>query len=815
MPELDSVGQDVRYAVRTLRRSPGFTLTAVTTLAVGLGLNAAVFTVTSAVLFRGFRGIEANDRIVYIGTQKDGRGCCVSYPDFQDWRAQTQSFDDLGAVADLRITLSDTEGLTESYSATRVSANTFELLGQRPVLGRDFLAADERPGAAAVAILSFRFWERRYGKNPAVVGEVLRLNGVPTTVIGVMAQGFAFPQNQDLWVPLVPTPDLQKRDARGLWFAFGRLAPGVTFDAARTELATVGRRLALAYPVTNRGWVPQPLSFAEFFIDRHAEATYGAMWGAVGFVLLIACANLANLTLARAVERTREVALRLAIGAARWRIVRQLLIESAIVATLGAAGGWFLAKLALETYAATANPPALAWSAELLDYSMDGRVFAYLAGITLGTAMLFGIAPAIRLSRIDVHTTLKDGGVRTSAGPRGKQLSGLVVISEVALAVVLLTGAGAMARSFLNMFRAQIGVDTRSTVTMLLNLPEQRYSLPAEKAEFFERLTRRLERIPGVQSVTTASSNPTAGAPKHSFELADSIGETRDRPTVSALTVGVDYFRTLGANVIAGREFGARNHLGVPAVIVNQRFAEAHWPGEDALGKRLRLFAGEAPLPWLTVVAVAPNILQNDASRTRHVLEPLVYLPFQQNPVGSTWVLMRTAVVPSSVISAVRREVQQTDASLPIWLGPFSLEDWIASMGTYWRTGNNAVLFLSFAGVALLLASVGLYAIVAHSVSRRTHEIGVRIAVGGTGTDILTLIYNEGMRHVIYGLALGIVGSLALVRLLGSALVLVSPADPVSYVVAVGVLLLAASLACVIPALRAMRVDPVVALRDA
>ena len=814
LPAVENLTQDVRVALRLLRRNPGFTATAVVTLAIGLGLNAAVFTVTSAALFRGFRGVEGNDRLVYIGTQKDGRGCCVSLPDFEDWRAQARSVEGLGAVAELRIALGDANGVVERASATRISCNTFSLLGLRPMLGRDFTADDERAGAEPVTILSYGLWERRYGKNPVVIGEVVRINGTPTTVVGVMPKGVAFPQSQDVWIPLSPGPDFSKRETRSLWFAFGRLAPGVSFDNARAELAAIGQRLSLAYPDTNDGWVPEPRTFAEFFVDRRARATFGTLWAGVGFVLLIACANLANLILSRAIDRTREVALRLAMGAPRWRIARQLMIESAAIAILGATGGWWLARVAVATYTATANPPALAWSADLLNHEMDLHVFAYLAALTLVTALLFGMLPAFRLAGVDMHTTLKDGGSRTSGSARGKRLSALLVIAEVALAVVLLTAAGAMGRTFAGMFTADIGVDTSYTATMLLNLPEQEYASPATRIAFFDRLTRRLTTTAGVASVSTASAVPTAGVPAREYASGDRPAATRARPAVPVLVVGADYFRSLGVGLSSGREFAADDRGAAPVAIVNRRFAETEWPGEDALGKRLRLFVGEAPTPWMTVVGIAPNILQNDVSRTRQAFEPVVYVPFQQQPEGPTWVLVRTTVPPIAMLAAIREEVRQVDASLPIWLGPFTLDTWMAGMGTYWRTGSNAALFTSFAAVALLLASVGLYALLSHAVGRRRHEIAIRMAVGGSATDVVKLIYSEGMRPVAAGLALGMIGAVAFARLLGSAVAHLSPADPIAYVVAAAVLVMAASLACLIPARRAVRVDPVAALRN-
>jgi putative ABC transport system permease protein len=359
-----SLSQDARYADRAMRRAPAFTAVAVATLAIGIGINAAVFSVTDAVLFKGFRLIDRNDRLLYIGTQKNGRGCCASFPDFVDWRAQARSFVDLAAVADRQIALSDgNESGTEHYDATEITPNAFQLLGQRPAIGRDFTASDGQPGAEPVAILRHSFWERRYGRDPAVIGRTIRINGIRTTVVGVMPPNFSFPQNQDLWIPLVPTPDLEKREARGLWFVFGRLADGATVEGARAELATVGRGLASAYPLTNEGWVPQSRTFAEFFVGRDAALVYGALWGAVAFVLLIACANLANLQLARAIGRAREIGVRVALGAGRWRVIRQLLVESAMLAILGGVSGWSLAETAARLCCSTTlHAPALAAS---------------------------------------------------------------------------------------------------------------------------------------------------------------------------------------------------------------------------------------------------------------------------------------------------------------------------------------------------------------------------------------------------------------------------------------------------------------------
>ncbi len=806
--------QDVRFGTRMLWKNRGFTAVAIATLALGIGVNATVFTVTNATLFKGFPLVHRNDRILYMTTS---RGCCVSYPDFEDWRAQAKSFEGMALVHGLGITFSDQSAFPQRYTVTEVSAETFKLIGQKPILGRDFGPSDESPGAAPVVILRYGFWERRFGKDPAIIGRTVRLNGAPTTVIGVMPRGFSFPQNQDLWVPLVPTPDVRRRDNHETWFVFGRLAEGVTIESARAEMEPIGKRLASAYPRTNQGFLPEVRNFREFFIGSNATIIYQAMWGAVGFVLLIACANLANLLLARAMGRSREISVRIALGAGRWRIIRQLLIESMMLSGLGGFLGWWIAKWGVRIYALAANGASISdetagdWFDHILDYSMDYRVFAYLVAISIGTGILFGLAPALRLSKFDVNTTLKDGGRGATGGGRGKHLSALLVIGEMALAVVLLAGAGVMIRSFLNVYTADLGFKTENILTALMSLPKLRYPGAEAQTSFYDRLETRLQAIPGVESMAITDFNPGQSALSVPYELAGAPPLNEQRcPRVTRLVISPAYFRTLGTAVLSGREFNdADRASGVPVVIVNQRFASQYWPGENPLGKRLRLFRGTTPEAWLTVVGIAPNIAQNGA--TRHEFDPVAYLPYRQQPAGGMWVIARTRVPPGGLATAFRREVQALDSELPISFGPAPLAERFAPALQY--KGFTAVLFLIFAAIALLLASVGLYAVIAHSVSQRTQEIGIRMAVGGTARDILKLVFMQGMLQLGIGLTIGLAAAFAVTPILKSQLVQVSPADPIAYVVASAVLVLSATLGCLIPARRAMRVDPLVALR--
>lgn len=800
---------DLRYALRGIRRYPAFSSTVVATLAVGIGINAAVFAIASAFLLRGFPLVDSNERILYIGSRNSA--CCISYPDFEDLRAQAASFEGIEVVHGFAATLTDPDGFAEVFDVTEVSAGTFALIGRPPLIGRDFTRDDESPGAARVTILSHGFWERRYARDPNVLGRTIELDGAPATIVGVMPPAFSFPQKQALWLPLVPTAEVRQRDNRDLWFAFGRVREGVTLETARAEIDTLGRRLAAEYPLTNQDDdLPTARTFNEFFIGGGENEIYGSMWGGVLFVLLIACANLANLTLARAIGRSREISVRIALGASRVRIVRQLLTESVLLAAVGAALGWWLAEWAVRLYALAAHGPGLSpW--RVLDYTMDARVLLYVTVVAIVTGLLFGLAPASRLSRLDVNGALKEGGRGATAGARVGRLSNLLVIAQVALAVVLLAGAGVMIRSFVNVATSDPGIVTDGVSTAFVSLPEAAYPSGARQAAFYDELDRQLEAVAGVESVAFVNVLPTLRSALLPYELGDDPRvDAATRPRVSTLVASPAYFETLGAAILAGRGFNDTDRAdSLAVVIVNQRFADLHWPGEEPLGRRVRIFDQSGSTAAI-VIGVASNIVQNDP--TRQTVEPVVYLPYRQQPRGGMWILLRAALPPESIAAALRQEIRALDADLPIRFGPHDLADRLSEV--YADRTLYVIVFLLFAGIALLLAAVGLYAVVAHSVSRHTKEIGLRMALGATTRDILRLVLEIGLVPIGIGLGLGIVLALVLTRTLQSELVGVSPADPVAYVLACVVLGAAAALGCLLPARRAIRVDPVVALRN-
>jgi predicted permease len=589
--------------------------------------------------------------------------------------------------------------------------------------------------------------------------------------------------------------------------AFGRLAEGVTVEQARAEIDTIGLRLAREYPRTNGSRPPIVQTFQQFFVGPNATLIYGALWGAVGFVLLIACANLANLTLSRAIGRSREISVRISLGAGRWRIIRQLLIESLMLASIGGLCGWWIAGWGVRAYALADR----SW--RILDYTMDFRVVAYLVAISVGAGLVFGLAPALKLSRLDISGALKDGG-RSATGGRGRHLSALLVTGEMALAVVLLAGAGVMVRSFLKIYTADVGVRaTNDVIAVELSLPEARYRDATAETAFVDALDARLAAIPGVESAAIASVLPTNHLLMTPYELAGAPPvDAERRPTSGTMSIDPAYFSTLRARMLAGRAFTEFDGAsGMPVAIVNQRFAAECWSEESAIGKRVRLYDGQTPGAWLTVVGVAPNILQGGG--TTRAFDPLVYLPYRQVPTRAMWVYARTRVPPVSLVPVVRREIQAIDTDLPtgVSAGLWTLADWLA--WPHREQNNFTAMFLIFAAIALLLASIGLYAVVAHAVGRRTQEIGIRIAMGATARDVLGLVFRQGMLPVGIGLGVGLAASFVLTPLLKSQLVHVSPTDPVTLLAVSIVLSASAAFGCWIPARRAMRVDPVVALR--
>jgi predicted permease len=809
---LESLFLDLRHALRTLSRDRAYTLTAVGTLTLALALNVAAFTLLQAMLFRGYPLVERNDRLVYV-QERGALGCCVAYGNFVDWRSEAASFEGMAFIDGAQLKLRDEGGGRERLSAPTVSADLFGLLGVEPALGRDFAPDDAAGKAAPVAILSHDLWQRRFGGSASVIGRTLETEEATLTVIGVMPEGFSFPEHQDLWTPLPSTLAAMDRSPSG-FFVVALLADGATAAGAQAELAAISGRLASAYPDTNRGVEPHVRAHAEFFFGDEANVLYGAMWVATWFVLLIACANLANLSVARTMGRAHELSTRLALGAGHWRIGRQMLVENVAVAAVAGTCAWLLAKWAIATYAA-----ATASVHYVLDFSMGVEMLAYLAAIALAACALFTLVPIANLWRIDLSAQLKGGARGFTQALSRKQ--GALIVGQMTFAVVLLSGSGVLVRSFMKYANAAVGIDAERVIVAAVELPNARRADAAASAAFIDALVARLEAIPGVELATTSSHRPLLGALTRGLQIEGEapLGDGAAPRLVSAVLTSPGYVRAVGAAMEVGRDFAASDSPSSPRVaIVNRRFAEQHWPGEDAVGKRVRLrdSGGSAGTgEWLTVVGVASNIVQGDPTRQSNV--PLVYLPHRQSRAPYVWALVKTAVPPSTLTAAVRREIQSLDPDVYVSdVAP--LEEVLAFNAEFMdvahqHLGRNAVLFPIFAASALLLAAVGLFAVIADSVGRRTREIGVRMAVGATAAQIWRWVLRQGMGPVAVGLVLGLAMSLGVNRVLRSQLIGVEFYDPVTMLVAPLVLVIVGLLACRVPARRAMKVDPVVALR--
>ena len=695
------------------------------------------------------------------------------------------------------VNLSDQRSFPERYWRASMSANGFFVAEQRPELGRVFTEEDERHGAPPVTVLSHHLWQDRFGKDPAILGKTIFLDDVATTVIGVMPSGKRFPEDCDLWTPLPSN--------FALLFLFGRLRDGVNIAGARAELGTLAHGLAERHPGTNKGLTADVRPIAESTGVFTLRKLFAALWVAVGFVLLIACADVANMLLARGAGRTREVAIRVAIGAGRGRLVRQLLIESVLLSMAGGCLGWLVAVGGLSWFdAATGGIVKPTW----LNLTLDRTAFAYLASISMATGILFGLAPAVRLANVNVHAAMKDGGPGVASGRRVLSAASFLVAFQMALCMVLLAGAGLTIRSVVNLYAAPVGVNTSSVLTLHVNLPQARYPGDHAQIVFHRALKTRLDSIAGVESTGIVSNLPFGGYWPVQFHIEGMTGDPAFDPHAGVIVADADYFRVMQVNPKRGRLFNESDaNAGDPAALVNESFAAKYLAGSDPLGKRFRLrrYGFET---WLTVVGVVPDILQN----YQHLLEhdPLIYFAFAAAPRDEMYVVAKTRIPPGLLTNEFRRAVRSVDPSLAVY-DVRAMERSIAESGLGVRLTGG--MFSVFAGIALVLAALGLYAVMANSISQRTQEIGVRVALGGTRRDILRLVFVQGLGPMTLGMGIGLPAAFAMTRVLQAQLVGVSPGDPVTFVLAVGVLAGAGVLGCAIPARRAMRVDPIVALR--
>jgi putative ABC transport system permease protein len=814
---LDDLTCDARYACRVLvRRDRASSIAAVVTLALAIGLNGVVFTIADAMLVRGFPLVKDNDRLVMVQEIFPSFARGVSFPDFDEWRAHARSFNDMCAVASgRRVAFRDQpSGRPVDLTIWTVTANTFRLLGVVPMLGRDFVRADEVAGAAPVVILSYRFWATRFGKNAAVVGSTVLVGGLPATVVGVIPERFEFPHQSNFWMPAVRTPELERRGAGGGGYvAFGRLRPGATVEQARVELQTIHRRLQAAFPETNRDLQIDVVDNAHDHAGPNGPLVFGSLWVGACFVLLIACANVSNLTLVRTIGRAREFATRIALGAGLWRMLRQVVIESTVLASAAGVIGWWITSVGVRVWAdATASPFQVA------DYSLNIRTPVYVIAITFLAAVLFSLGPLWHIARLRAGGTLTAAGRGVTLPVRSRRLAAMLVAAQMALAIVLLSGAGVLVRSLVNIVGADTGVRAPEQILVAtIRLPSEKFATDEDRREYLERLNADVPAVAGIQGASLASALPAQGGQVQSFEFDGVPPPATGEQHVQVIAVTPEYCRVLDASTTAGRAFTSDDRATSSRVaVVNQAFVEKFLPDAQPIGARVRVAAPRQPRELRQVVGVVSNILEGDAIRQQ--FKPVLYVPMAQSPLPLVHVLARARVSTDQVARALRANIERLDADITIE-ALMTLKASFAFDGDYMdldhmELGKGAAAAPTFAVVALVLAAIGLYAVIAHSVSQRTQEIGVRIAIGAAARDIRALVFRDGMTPVALGIVAGLAASLASNRLLQSQLVGVSPFDPATIIGALLLLTIVALMACGVPARRAIRVNPVVALRQ-
>src|SRR5215207_5627965 len=797
--------QDIRFGLRLLWKRPGFTAVALAVLALGVGANTAIFSVVNAVLLRPlpYPGAERVVAFDGVNLSKGINKSNMSAPDFEDWKEQARSFEAMSLYTEGGSNLT---GGTEPERVTTawVGADFFRVIGVGAARGRALLPEDDRPGGSPAVVISHGLWQRRFGADPAAVGRRVELGGRSLEIVGVMPPDFDFPQRAQLWGPLQLDVAKEPRDNRS-YSVVGRLREGVPLETAQAELDAVAARLAQEYPVTNAGWGVDLDPLKDELVGR-LKATLFMLLAGVGLLLLIACANVANLLLARASGRRREVALRLALGAGRWRIARQMLTESVLLSLAGGALGAALSVWLTDLLVALAP----ADTPRLSEASADWRVLLFAAGASVLTGVAFGLAPALQASRYDLNESLKEGG-RGASGGRSRARSALVV-AEVALSLLLLAGAGLLVKSFARLQAVDPGFDAEGVLTMRVSLPGARYKEPARKAEFYAALMERVQALPGVESASATLSLPLGGS-NYSVGrgfIREGRPETPEEADNAAYAVVTpDYFRALRIPLRAGRVFDERDDMeSAKVVVINEAFARKAFAGEDALGQRIQIWRDEK-FPR-EIVGVVGDTKPQALDAADPALQ--MYVPHRQDGTwgGLSLVLRARGAEADPLVRGVREEVRALDRELPVY-DVKTMGKVVADSTAYRRVAM--FLMAGFACAALLLAGVGLYGVVSYTVAQRTHEIGVRLALGARGRDILGLVVRQGMLLTLAGLGLGLACAFALTRLIAGLLYGVSAADPAVYVVVSLLLAAVALLACLVPARRATKVDPMVALR--
>lgn len=805
-----NVWQDLRFAVRVILKEPLVTLVAVVTLALGIGANNTVFTCLNAVLL-GSLPYPNGDRVLHVNSRaiSSGEEGGVSYPDFLDMRTQAKSFEALAAFKNGTMNIADGEHPAERLNGAWMTANAFVTLGQPPLIGRGFLAEDERPGAPPVVILGYGVWADRYGASRSVLGRTLKVNEVPATIVGVMPKGVRFPMTVDVWQPLAPDGDRDKRGSRNL-NVFGPSRPGVSVRQAQAELTTIAARLRAQYPDTNKDAGVLVLRFNDRFNGGPLRVVFGGMMIAVALVLLIACANVANLMLARSGRRAREMAIRVSVGATRWQIVRQLLIESLVVAAMAGALGLALSQVGVHAFdAATSDLGRPYW----VRFAVDYRVLGFLGFICLSTAILSGLAPALHVSKTDVHATLKEGG-RGTGSRRARRFTATLVVAELALTVVLLAGTGLVLRSLLATHHMDFGIPMDRVLTMRMLLAEKKYPNASDSRAFYDRLTDQLAALPGVSTALTTAL-PMGGGERLAVEVEGQPSPDGKSRRATLVRVSPGYFETLRVALVRGRGFDREDgDPGHEVAIVNQTWVERFAPGEAGWVRRIRLVAEDGERkgtagPWLTVVGVAPAIRQNNPQEEA-APDPVVYLPLRQDPGRYAMVLARGTGSAASLAPAVRDAIRKVDADQPVFRVMTMSEVMARWRWPYTVFGG---LLAVFAAIALLMSAVGIYAMTSYTVAQRTQEIGVRMALGAQASQVTWLVLRRAAWQLSIGLAVGLAAAVGVGHLMRAILIQGITDNTLTYAVVVALFVLVTLVACLVPSRRATRLNPLAVLR--
>ncbi|HEY4218562.1 MAG TPA: ABC transporter permease [Gemmatimonadaceae bacterium] len=800
--------RDVRYGIRSLLKSPGLSIVAILALTLGIGLTTTMFSIVYGALMKGLPYPDG-DRVVTILRANPAKGITrqsLPIQDFVDYKAQQHSFTAMAAVTSGTIYVSGTEK-AERFDGSWISANTFDLLGVRPVLGRSFRAGEDTPSGDKVAILAYSTWKDRYNGDANVIGKNIRVNGVPYVVVGVMPSGFAFPNNDKIWIPLQTDPMGSKRGEGQFIQAIGKLAPGVSLDRANIDMATIAKRLADEYKESNEGFTASVQKFTDNYIGPQPRQLLYTMLGAVFFVLLIACANVANLLLDRAAHRTKEVGIRTALGASRAAVVRQFLTEALVLSTTATILGVIVAHYGVMMFnraLPATNVPFF------IDIRLHPQVLAFTVVVAILTTLISGAIPAIQSGRADINEILKDESRGASSFKIGR-ISKALVVFEIALSCGLLVAAGLMIKSVTKIRTMDPGFTAANVFTARMGFPSA-YTDTAAEWRFFEQVEAQVAALPGVQAASISSGLPGAqqGFGGNRFSLdGQTYLKDKDRPNARTMSVTPNFFAMLRTPVVSGRAFTTSDRAdGVPVAIVNSAMVAKYFNGASPIGKRIRIGAESPTNPWLTIVGVVGNTFTGDPDEPK---APAIFQPFAQSHSTFVYVAARTAGAPLVITQSVRDAVNALNSDIPLyWVD--SLENAISQ--PLWFIRVFGTMFMIFGFVALFLASVGLYAVMSFSVSRRTREVGIRMALGAQARDVVRMIFGQGALQLTVGMALGLAMALGISTLMKVVLFQVEPRDPFVFGGVSVVLLLVGLLACLVPATRATRVDPLVALRS-